>query len=114
MFRFFFWMTVFSTGGLNGISILSVWMRPVRVEGTVPWGGTPLLPWGRLREPVQHLKRASAIVVTRRELIEPPTLMDIFRRIEKVAPGVPVFSTRFETTLRRASGEAVSHAEVKG
>lgn len=37
----------------------------VTLDGTDPWGGGRLLPYGRLREPVRGLSRADCIVITR-------------------------------------------------
>ena len=37
----------------------------VTIDATNPWGGGQLLPLGRLREPIEGLKRADCIVLTR-------------------------------------------------
>jgi tetraacyldisaccharide 4'-kinase len=55
-----------------------------------PFGNRHLVPRGRLREPVSHLRRAHAIVLTRYSMSEKMPEADRVT-IEKYAPGRPVF-----------------------
>lgn len=49
-----------------------------------------LLPWGRLREPLQNIKRADAVVVTKTENFTSP---NIHVKVSSVFNGSPIFST---------------------
>ena len=44
----------------------------VTLDGTDPWGGSRLLPRGRLREPLANIARAHCVVITRADLAEDP------------------------------------------
>ena len=46
----------------------------VCVDASDPWGGSHLIPWGRLREPFSEIKRAGLIILTRTELVPSATL----------------------------------------
>lgn len=63
----------------------------VCIDATDPFGGGDLLPAGRLRESLNGLKRANAIVITRGDLVE-----DVSRIKEELTPwlqnGVPIFT----------------------
>ena len=71
----------------------------VCVDATDPFGGGELLPAGRLREPIEGLGRADAIILTRSDLAESDGAES---RIREAAHGVPVFKA--QTRLRRFSG----------
>jgi len=62
----------------------------VCIDATDPFGGERLLPVGRLREPLEGLRRASAIVITRAE--QAIDLSTIRGEIERYAPGIPIFT----------------------
>ena len=66
----------------------------VLVDATNPFGYDRLLPRGLLREPASNLSRADFIVLTRVSLIDAQQSELILRRIAKLAPGVPVATTR--------------------
>lgn len=56
-------------------------------------GGDPVeapLPRGLMREPMSALRRASVVVLTRVDAVDEAQLQRLERRIERVAPGVPV------------------------
>ena len=80
------------------------------LDATDPWGGGRLLPRGRLREPLDELKRADLIVVTRAELTV--DLEDVRGRAESLSGGRPVLVARTATTgvkqLQAAQGEATA------
>lgn len=61
----------------------------VTVDATNPFGNRKLLPFGILREPMQNLKRADAIVITRADLVE--TVEDLWAEIRKFNSVCPIF-----------------------
>jgi len=61
----------------------------VCIDGTNPFGGGKMLPFGRLREPLHNLNRAGAIVITRADFVK--DMGEVRSRIETLAPDVPVF-----------------------
>jgi tetraacyldisaccharide 4'-kinase len=70
----------------------------VLVDATDPFGGGNVLPAGRLREPLQALRRASIVVITRSVQAPSPAIEAIIRR----HTSSPIFyaSTRLESVLR--------------
>ena len=75
------------------------------IDALNPFGGGRLLPAGRLREPLENLRRATAIVVTRANLVETQIVSDIKFQIAAAAPGVPVYTA---TTKMKALTELSS------
>ena len=71
-------------------------------------GGAPVeapLPRGLMREPLSALRRASAVVITRADAVEPAVLDALERRVEAAAPGVPVaHATHVPVRLREVGG----------
>ncbi|MGI8787614.1 MAG: tetraacyldisaccharide 4'-kinase [Pyrinomonadaceae bacterium] len=61
----------------------------VCVDATNPFGNGKSLPSGILREPLENLKRADAIVITRTNLIK--DVADLKRRIAKYNSHCPIF-----------------------
>lgn len=78
----------------------------VAVDATDPFGGGEMLPFGRLREPLGGLRRASAVVVTRADRIaDAAGLRSELARF--VAPGTPVLESSHELVgFRPLLGEA--------
>jgi tetraacyldisaccharide 4'-kinase len=70
----------------------------VLVDATDPFGGGMVLPAGRLREPLQALRRADIVVITRSIQAPSPAIEAILRRYTSC----PIFytSTRIESVLR--------------
>jgi len=66
----------------------------VVVDATNPFGFGHLLPRGLLREPVEGLRRADLVVVSRCDLVENGAVDQLVRRINDVAPGPPVVRGR--------------------
>jgi len=62
----------------------------VLIDATRPFGYEHLLPRGLLREPLENLKRAEAIVITRCEQCDVPAIQKIENRIEQICPQVPI------------------------
>ena len=56
----------------------------VCIDATNPFGGGKVLPAGRLREPVENLRRANAVVVTRSNLVESTDeIVSVVRNLDK-------------------------------
>lgn len=70
----------------------------VLVDATCPFGYGHLLPRGLLREPLRGVRRADLILVTRCDLAEPGQLDDLMKRLERLAPGVPIATSRHAVT----------------
>ena len=63
----------------------------VLLDATRPFGNMHLLPWGPLREPVHHLERADAFILTRSGEGSTSILLDFLR---KKFPGRPLFRSQ--------------------
>ncbi|HOV86682.1 MAG TPA: tetraacyldisaccharide 4'-kinase [Syntrophobacteraceae bacterium] len=86
----------------------------VLMDAERPWGNGRLLPWGPLREPIEHLERADALVLTRaRKTADPgsPTPSPGFP-----LPPRPVFSCRYRLAGFRTgfSGGLLSPESLRG
>ena len=68
----------------------------VTIDATNPWGGGTLLPYGRLRESRQGLRRADCIVVTRCDQVQAVGLLPV--EISELNPGCPIFYSRMRTS----------------
>ena len=62
----------------------------VLVDSLRPFGGGHLLPRGLLREPLNGLTRAGAVVLTRSDQAEPPRLQGIKEAVARYAGQVPI------------------------
>lgn len=69
----------------------------VCVDATNPFGGDQMLPAGRLREPVENLSRANAIVVTRADLVD--DLLALRSQLSGLAPDAKLFSATSKTRV---------------
>jgi len=67
----------------------------VAIDATNPFGGENLLPRGRLREPLESLKRADCIIITKTNLVEDTN--EIAEKIKDYTDS-PVLLTRFRVT----------------
>lgn len=63
----------------------------VLVDALAPFGYDALIPRGLLREPVTHLRRATALWITHSDLVREADLKAIRERLRAVAPAVPVW-----------------------
>ncbi|MCA1626087.1 MAG: tetraacyldisaccharide 4'-kinase [Acidobacteria bacterium] len=63
----------------------------VTVDATNPFGNEKLLPTGVLREPLENLSRASAIVITRANLCEEKHITDLKFEISKINEHCRIF-----------------------
>ena len=64
----------------------------VLLDATNPFGSGKCLPTGILREPLENLKRADAIVITRANLAE--NITNLKSQIKKYNPHCPIFVTK--------------------
>jgi tetraacyldisaccharide 4'-kinase len=64
----------------------------VLIDSTRPFGGGRLLPRGMLREPVQSLRRADVVVITRSDQVAAEALADLRGVLSALAPQVPVLA----------------------
>lgn len=65
----------------------------VLMDARSPFGNGHLLPWGPLREPPSHLKRADAFVITRSGQRASEGVHDSIRFLKQRFPGKPVFGS---------------------
>jgi tetraacyldisaccharide 4'-kinase len=80
----------------------------VLIDATRPFGFDQLLPAGLLREPVSTLRRASAVILSRANLVEPKTRRRILKRIREVQPNAVLAETALVATgWRGAGGESL-------
>ena len=66
----------------------------VLVDATDPWGGGHLLPKGRLREPIEGLRRASLIGITRAHQADATQLQALRGQLLEKVPNPQVFFTK--------------------
>ena len=64
----------------------------VTIDATDPWGGGKLLPYGRLREKPDALKRADCLVITRADQVEDVTTL--ISELKVVSGDRPIFVSR--------------------
>ena len=84
------------------------------IDAGDPWGGGRMAPGGRLREPIDGLARADAVLVTKVPP-DPTTVLDGIRRtVAGIAPDLPVFAARLEPTAVRRAGETVKPTALGG
>ena len=87
----------------------------VLLDATNPFGNGKLLPFGILREPLENLKRADAIVITRANLVA--DLNNPKSQISKITPNCPIFISENKITnltkLKEFHAEAQSSQRTK-
>ena len=82
------------------------------VDGSDPFGNGRMLPLGPLREPIEAVRRADALVITRSEGSVPAALASI---LERHHPHPDLFHVRIEPQgFQRADGEALAPVALKG
>jgi tetraacyldisaccharide 4'-kinase len=81
----------------------------VLIDASNPWGARTVagrtLPRA-LREPIEALRRAQALVLTRCEQVEPSALQILENNLRRIHPAAPVFHSRTHLTGFRTSAEA--------
>src|SRR5262249_23346165 len=68
----------------------------VTIDATNPWGGGSLLPYGRLRENPEGLRRADCIVITRCD--QAGSLDALHTEIYRLAGNRPIFHSQMKTS----------------
>jgi tetraacyldisaccharide 4'-kinase len=66
----------------------------VMLDALDPFGLGKLFPRGLMREPIRSLRRASAVVLSRADLLEPSQRELIRRRVQCTAPDLPFIEAR--------------------
>ena len=78
----------------------------VLIDATNPFGYWHLLPRGLLREPIESLRRADVVLLTRADAVAASAKAEIIGAIQRVAPHVPIVEVAFPAaSLINASGE---------
>jgi tetraacyldisaccharide 4'-kinase len=67
----------------------------VTIDATNPFGGRRMLPTGRLREPLESLKRADCIVLTRCDQVD--DVQGIKSELQRISGDRPVFQSSMHT-----------------
>jgi len=62
------------------------------IDATNPWGGGRLLPYGRLREAPEGLRRADCVVLTRCDQVE--SVEGLREQVSELIEGRPIFESR--------------------
>ena len=83
----------------------------VTVDATNPWGGGALLPFGRLRERPDALKRADCLVITRSDQVG--DVAPLVRELRTVSGDRPIFISRMVIRRFTSLGEDLE-AEING
>ncbi len=60
------------------------------IDATRPFGFGHVLPRGLLREPVENLRRADAVIITRCDQVAPATLAQIETTVRAIQPEIPL------------------------
>jgi tetraacyldisaccharide 4'-kinase len=68
----------------------------VLIDALRPWGGGHVLPAGRLREPLNGLKRADVLIVTRANQVVPEVLERITGKLRELAGEQPILPAAVE------------------
>jgi len=76
----------------------------VLLDAGDPWGGGHLPPFGRLREPLSGLRRASVVIVTKVPADWRGLLAEIEKKVKRIAPGLPVLAARLRPARVRVAG----------
>jgi tetraacyldisaccharide 4'-kinase len=82
----------------------------VMIDATNPWGGGSLLPYGRLREPLEGLKRADCVVVTRSDQVN--ELEPLIKELARLTGDRPVFRSRMETVGFASLNETAQSSQL--
>ena len=67
----------------------------VLIDATNPFGNFYTLPRGILREPMEELKRADILIITKSNLVSNEKYNGIQKMIKNYAPGKPIFSANY-------------------
>ncbi|MBI4847848.1 MAG: tetraacyldisaccharide 4'-kinase [Nitrospirae bacterium] len=80
----------------------------VLVDAVNPFGNEKLFPEGRLREPLESLKRASIMVITKADMISRESLSNLVQKIKRYNQQAPVYTASHKpTAVVNASKEPI-------
>ena len=68
------------------------------VNAEMPFDNGWPFPRGKMREPMTHLKRSSAVVLTHADRVSDAALSALKARVKRLAPGRPVFESAYQPT----------------
>ncbi len=90
-------------------------MDIVLIDATSPFGGGRVTPGGMLREPLEGLKRASAIVLTRVDQVSSAQLDLLLKELKQFAPSISVLhSTHRPSRFYDMTGKSHDLQELEG
>jgi tetraacyldisaccharide 4'-kinase len=85
----------------------------VTIDAACPFGFNRLLPAGLLREPLNTLKRANAVVITRCDQIPQNELANLEEKLQQINPNMVIAKTIHSPVgIRTADGKRISVAEL--
>lgn len=70
----------------------------VLIDALRPFANGHVLPWGLLREPLNALKRADGIILTRTDKIASEVLSDLKVKIAKLSDNVPIYTAKVDNS----------------
>ncbi len=87
----------------------------VLVDALEPFGFGHVFPRGTLREPIEGLRRADAVVLTRANLVDAPEREQIWQTVRQFAPAaVTAEAAHAPQSLLSANGSEIPLEEVRG
>ena len=87
----------------------------VLLDALEPFGFGHVFPRGTLREPVEGLRRADVVALSRADLLERPARDEIRRRVQRLSPrALWLEISHAADTLENASGEKQTVASLAG
>jgi tetraacyldisaccharide 4'-kinase len=85
----------------------------ILIDATNPWGYGYLFPRGALREPVESLRRAHAVILTRADRVTPEARAEIEKRVRRVKD-LPVSVTRHAPVGLLSQNRTAEVTELRG
>jgi tetraacyldisaccharide 4'-kinase len=87
----------------------------VLLDALEPFGFGHVFPRGLLREPIDGLRRAGAVILTRADLIEPKNRDEIWQSVRRYAPGaIGAEAVHAPRTLISADGKQMPLESLRG
>lgn len=85
----------------------------VLIDATNPFGGGHTLPYGRLRESLEGLKRADELIITKYNLVEKDKVDEIVKVLEKYNKPIS-YAKHCEKFIYNEKNERLSPEELRG
>jgi tetraacyldisaccharide 4'-kinase len=90
-------------------------MDVLLIDATNPFGNGKLFPEGIMREPMESIRRADSVLITKSDAVSSDALNAIEKRIQQYSPAVPVYHAHYEpVSLMDINGESHSPDRLKG